>query len=79
MNPYDRYCMENDVKPRKGEYMDTGIAVTYDTPLARGAFIYTDLSDFADFVIEKFPDCINYYIMEHENDYIKFLEERNGG
>ena len=78
MNPYDRYCMENDVKPRKGEYMDTGIKIVPDSKYARGAFIYTDLSDFAEFVAEKFPDCIDYYISEHEDDYKEFLEKRNG-
>ena len=79
MNPYDRYCMENYVKPRKGEYMDTGISIVPDSKYARCEFIYSDLSDFADFIVEKFPECIDSYIMEHECDYRKFLEDRTHG
>ena len=77
MNPYDRYCMENDVKPRKGEYMDIGIAVTYDTPRTRREFAISEGIDFIGFVLANYPDAIDNYIAEFSLDYEAFLEEQN--
>lgn len=77
MNPYDRYCTENDAKPRKGEYMDIGITITHDTPLARFDYALASGLDFLDFISENYQYCIDKFVESTLDDYNEFLGDRN--